>query len=74
METIFNSLYSSNFVLKKNHTNKGVKKHLKMEKGCKIDTGLCKKISSKKDPPKTLGTSVSGKTGTGLGGQRARQA
>ena len=49
------------------------KNHLKMVKGCRIDTGLCKKALSKKDPPKTLETRVSCKTGTGLGGQRARQ-
>ena len=41
--------------------------------------GSCKKTLSKKDPPKTLGTRVSCKTGAGLGGQRqdrhrARQA
>ena len=50
------------------------KNHLKMVKGCRIDTGPCKKALSKKDRPKTLGTRVSCKTGTGLGGQRARQA
>ena len=50
------------------------KNHLKMVKGCRIDTGLCKKALSKKDPPKTLGIRVGCKTGTGLGGQRARQA
>ena len=48
------------------------KNHLKMVKGCRIDTGLCKKQLLKKDSPKTLGTRVSCKTGTGLGGQRAR--
>ena len=48
--------------------------HLKMVKRCRIDTGSCKKPLSKKDSPKTLGTRVSCKTGTGLGGQRARQA
>ena len=48
--------------------------HLKMVKGCRIDTELCKKPLSKKDSPKTLGTRVSCKTGTGLDGQRARQA
>ena len=47
--------------------------HLKMVKGCRIDTGSCKKPLSKKDSPKTLGTRVSCKTGTGLAGQRARQ-
>ena len=50
------------------------KKHLKMVKGCRIDTGQYKKALSKKDPPKTLGTRVSCKTGTWLDGQRARQA
>ena len=45
------------------------KNHLKMVKGCRIDTGLCKK-----DPPKTHGTRVICETGAGLGGQRARQA
>ena len=50
------------------------KNHLKMVKGCRIDTGLCKKPLSKKNSPKTLRTRVSCKTGTGLGGQRARQA
>ena len=39
-----------------------------------IRTGQCKKALSKKDPPKTLGTRVSYKTGTWLDGQRARQA
>ena len=55
--------------------------HLKMVKGCRIDTGSCKKALSKKDSPKTLGTRLSCKTGTRLGGQslgqdrhRARQA
>ena len=43
------------------------KNHLKMVKGCRIDTGSCKKPSSKKDSPKTLGTRVSCKTGRGLG-------
>ena len=38
-----------------------------MVKGCRIDTGSCKKPSSKKDSPKTLGTRVSCKTGRGLG-------
>ena len=51
-----------------------VKNHFKMVKGCWIDTGLCKKALSKKDSPKTLGTRLSCKAGTGLGGQRARQA
>ena len=50
------------------------KNHLKMVQGCRIDTGSCKKPLSKKDSPKTLGTRLSCKTGTGLGGQRARQA
>ena len=45
------------------------KSHLKMVQGCTINTGPCKK-----DSPKTLGTRVSCKTGTGLDGQRARQA
>ena len=45
-----------------------------MVKGCRIDTGSCKKALSRKDSPKTLGTRVSCKTGTGLGGQMARQA
>ena len=49
------------------------KNHYKMVKGCRIDTGSCKKALSKKDPPKTLGTRVSCKTGIGLDGQRARQ-
>ena len=38
---------------------KGCKNHLKMVKGCRIDTRSCKKPSSKKDSPKTLGTRVS---------------
>ena len=50
------------------------KNHLKMVQGCRIDTGSCKKPLSKKDSPKTLETRLSCKTGTGLGGQRARQA
>ena len=50
------------------------KNHLKMVQGCRIDTGSCKKPLSKNDSPKTLGTRLSCKTGTGLGGQRARQA
>ena len=50
------------------------KNHLKMVKGCRIDTGKYKKALSKKDPPKTLGTRVSCKTGSWLDGQRARQA
>ena len=61
----------------KEETDKSIrvyKSHLKMVKGCRIDTGPCKKGLSKKDPPKTLGTRVSCKTGTGLDGQRARQA
>ena len=50
-----------------------------MLKGCRIDIGSCKKPLSKKDSPKTFGTKVSCKTGTGLGGEgqdrhRARQA
>ena len=45
-----------------------------MIKGCKVDTGPYNMALSKKDPPKTLGTRVSCKTGTGLDGQRARQA
>ena len=45
-----------------------------MVQGCRIDTGSCKKPLSKKDSPKTLGTRLSCKTGTGLSGQRARQA
>ena len=45
-----------------------------MVKGCRIDTGSCKKPLSKMNSTKTLGTRVSCKTGTGLGGQRARQA
>ena len=49
------------------------KNHFKMVKGCRIDIGLCKKALSRNDSPKTLGTRVSCKTGTGLGGQRARQ-
>ena len=49
------------------------KNHLKMVKGCRIDTGPYKKALSKKDPPKTLGKRVSCKTDTGLSGQRARQ-
>ena len=52
----------------------GIKNLLKVVKGCRIDTGPCKKVLSKKDPPKTLGTKVSCKTGTGPDGQRARQA
>ena len=48
-------------------------KPFKMVEGCRIDTGLCKKALSKNDSPKTLGTRVSCKTGTGLGGLRARQ-
>ena len=51
-----------------------IKTPFKNGKGCRIDTGSCKKASSQKDPPKTLGTRVSCKTGTGLDGQRARQA
>ena len=43
------------------------KNHLKMVQGCRIDTGSCKKPLSKKDSPKTLGTRLSCKTGTGLG-------
>ena len=35
------------------------KKHFKMVKGCRIDTGSCKKPLSKKDSPKTLGTRLS---------------
>jgi hypothetical protein len=35
---------------------------------------MAQKALSQKDPPKTLGTRASNKTGTGLGGQRARQA
>ena len=50
------------------------KKHFKMVEGCRIDTGPYKKALSKKDPPKTLGIRVSCRTGTGLDGQRARQA
>ena len=50
------------------------KNHFKMVQGCRIDTGSCKKPLSKKDSPKTLGTRLSCKTGTGLDGQRARQA
>ena len=50
------------------------KNHLKMVQGCRIDTGSCKKPLSRKDSPKTLGTRLSCKTSTGLGGQRARQA
>ena len=49
-----------------------LKSHLKMVKGCRIDTESCEKPLSKKDSPKTLGTRVSCKSGTGLGGQRAR--
>ena len=43
-----------------------------MVKGCRIDTGSCEKPFS----PKTLGTRVSCKTGTGmrLDGYRARQS
>ena len=42
-----------------------------MVKGCRINTGLCKKLKvlSKKDPPKTLGTRIGCKAGTGLGDQ-----
>ena len=40
-----------------------------MVKGCRIDTGLCKKALSKKDLPKTLGRRVSCETGTGLVGK-----
>ena len=43
-----------------------------MVNGCRIDAGLCKKVLSRKDPPKTHGTRVSSETGTRLGGQRAR--
>ena len=43
-----------------------------MAKGCRIDTGSCKKPLSKKDSSKTLGTRVSCKTGTGLGGQKGK--
>ena len=39
-----------------------------MVNGCRIDTGPCNKILSKKDPPKTLGIRLSCKTGTGLSG------
>ena len=46
----------------------------KMVKGCRIDTGPCKKVLSKRDPQKTVGTRGSCKTGTGLDGQRTRQA
>ena len=49
------------------------KNHLKTVKGCRIDTGSCKKPLSEKDSPKTLGIRVSCKTRTGLGGQRVRQ-
>ena len=52
----------------------GIYNHLKMVQGCRIDTGSCKKPLSKKDSPKILRTRLSCKTGTGLGGQRARQA
>ena len=43
-----------------------------MVKGCRIDTPY-KKASSIRDFPKTLGTRVSCKIGTGINGQRARQ-
>ena len=45
-----------------------------MVKGCRVDTGLCKKALSKKDLPTILGTRVSCETGAGLGGQSVRQA
>ena len=59
------------------------KNHVKMVKGCRTDTGSCKKPLSKKDSPKTLGTRVScklnryrarwakGKTDIGLDEHRA---
>jgi hypothetical protein len=34
----------------------------------------CAMVFSENNPPKTLGTRVNCKTGTGLGGQRARRA
>ena len=46
-------------------------------KGCRIDTGPCKKVSPKSmHPPRTSMHLEQGscKPGTGLGGQRARQA
>ena len=47
------------------------KNQFRMVKGCRIDTGPCKKALSKRDPPKTLEIKVSCKAGTGLGLQRA---
>ena len=55
-------------------TQRCIKKHFKMVKGCRVDTGLCKKALSKKDLPTILGTRVSCETGAGLGGQSVRQA
>ena len=31
------------------------KNHFKVVKGCRVDTGSCKRLLSKKDSPKTLG-------------------
>ena len=68
------TLYKQLFFKGKIAQTRVYKNHLKMVKGCRIDTGQYKKALSKKDPPKTFGTRVSCKTGTWLDGQRARQA
>ena len=65
---------SNRFAIKgKTARTRVYKNHFKMVEGCRIDTGWCKRALSKNDSPKTLGTRVSCKTGTGLRGQKARQ-
>ena len=70
MQTLFEQLFFKGKIAQ----TRVYKNHLKMVEGCRIDTGQYKKALSKKDPPKTLGTRVSCKTGTWLDGQRTRQA
>ena len=70
MQTLFEQLFFKGKIAR----TKVYKNHLKMVKGCRIDTEQCKKALSKEDPPKTLETRVICKTGTWLDGQRARQA
>ena len=48
------------------------KNHLKMVKGCRIDTGSCKRHYQKGFSKNTWNKGKL-QTGTGLGGQRARQ-
>ena len=76
MYVCFNRLYSNNCFLKeKSHEQECIKTIEKWLKDIGLTQDCAKKALSKKDSPKTLGTRVSCKTGTGLDGQtRARQA